>query len=169
MQIKVIQMNVNAQTDVPVSTFLFHAMCVVLETTWRHPSSSAKAPQRLLAQQNSSPYGKTEPLFSQPSLFFFFLTQFLKALPCWKQQTGGGTENRGWQNEKSRFSMVRNDEDGKLSKELYTVCVSTWWIVLFTFHADLRCYRLWFNVHFFRQTKPCGNHYSSAAAICLLH
>uniref|UniRef100_A0A669D321 Growth arrest-specific 7a n=1 Tax=Oreochromis niloticus TaxID=8128 RepID=A0A669D321_ORENI len=29
------------------------------ETTWRRPSSSAEAPQRPLAPQNSSPYGKT--------------------------------------------------------------------------------------------------------------
>uniref|UniRef100_A0A8C9XVQ1 Growth arrest specific 7 n=1 Tax=Sander lucioperca TaxID=283035 RepID=A0A8C9XVQ1_SANLU len=45
------------------------------ETTWRHPSLLTESPQRPLAQQNSSPYGKTEPLSSQPTCSS---TQFLK-------------------------------------------------------------------------------------------
>ncbi|KAM4530816.1 growth arrest-specific protein 7a isoform 1-T1 [Odontesthes bonariensis] len=31
-------------------------VCIVAETTWRHPSSSSEAPQRSLARQHSSPY-----------------------------------------------------------------------------------------------------------------
>uniref|UniRef100_A0AAQ5ZNG4 Growth arrest-specific 7a n=1 Tax=Amphiprion ocellaris TaxID=80972 RepID=A0AAQ5ZNG4_AMPOC len=43
----------------------YYVNCSSKETTWRHPSSSAEAPQRPLARQSSSPYGKTGPLYSQ--------------------------------------------------------------------------------------------------------
>uniref|UniRef100_A0A671X1D4 Growth arrest specific 7 n=1 Tax=Sparus aurata TaxID=8175 RepID=A0A671X1D4_SPAAU len=39
------------------------------ETTWRRPSLSAEAPQRLLARHQSSPYGKLSHLCSQPSIY----------------------------------------------------------------------------------------------------
>lgn len=57
------------------SAVIIPVVCVVPETTWRHPSLLTESPQRPLAQQNSSPYGKTEPLSSQPTCSS---TQFLK-------------------------------------------------------------------------------------------
>uniref|UniRef100_A0AAX7TPA6 Growth arrest-specific 7a n=1 Tax=Astatotilapia calliptera TaxID=8154 RepID=A0AAX7TPA6_ASTCA len=47
------------------------------ETTWRRPSSSAEAPQRPLARQNSSPYDKTLTLLAST---FSFLPAALQQL-----------------------------------------------------------------------------------------
>ena len=50
------------------SAVILPVVCIVPETTWRRPSLSAEAPQSPLARLNSSPYGKTEPLSSQPQI-----------------------------------------------------------------------------------------------------
>lgn len=146
-----------------LSTILLPVVCILPETTWRRPSLSAEAPQRPLARQNSSPYGKNEPLFSYPSIFWH---SFWK---CYHVENKTATEdaaNRRWHWkwklkiwEKYFYKGLKGQEwwresDGKLGKELSWAKLCIHWVncTLFMQIVSIWCYRSWLNVSTFFQT-----------------